>query len=139
MRVVLDTNVLVSGLLSPHGPSARLIDLAQDRKIQLLLDDRVFQEYQQVLRRPRFGFSSTAIDLVLEFLETEGERLVANPLPMTGADPSDQPFLEVAVSGQADLLVTGNLRHYPRRPLGELRIVSPREALQLIIGSFPPP
>lgn len=127
--------MLVSGLLTPLGPSARIIDLAQRGEIQLLYDDRILHEYRQVLRRPRFGFSAASIGLFLEFLETEGEHLVARPLrPMSG-DPSDQPFLEVALSGQADFLVTGNLRDYPKKQLGPLRVLSPREAVVRLVSS----
>lgn len=136
LRAVLDTNVVVSGLLTPDGAAARLIDLAQRGELQLLYDDRIIREYHQVLRRPRFGFSSHAIALVLEFLETHGEHVVAKPMPSAGADPSDHPFLEVAVSGQADLLVTGNRRHYPQRPPGHLRILNPADALEWLCSSI---
>ena len=131
-RVVLDTNVLVSGLLTPAGPSARIVDLAQLGEIRLLYDDRMFQEYAQVLQRPRFGFSPPAVRLLLEFLEDEGEHVVADPLQPMGADSSDQPFLEVAVSGGASLLVTGNRKHYPKHSPPGFRIVSPQEALRLL-------
>lgn len=130
--MVLDTNVLVAGLLTPHGVSARLMDLAQRGELQLLFDDRMLDEYRQVLKRPRFGFSMGSVGIFLEFLESGGERVVARPLPPGGADPSDQPFFEVAVSGQAAALVTGNRRHYPQHPPGLLRILSPAEALRLL-------
>lgn len=133
-RLVLDTNVLVSGLLTPHGVSARLVDLAQREELRVLYDDRILQEYHRVLRRPRFGFSVAAVALLLEFVALNGERVVARPLSPAGADPSDQPFLEVAVSGAADLLVTGNRRHYPRSPVGSVRVVDPAEALRQLLA-----
>ena len=133
LRVVLDTNVLVSGLLTPLGPSARLIDLAQRREIRLLYDDRMFQEYAQVLRRPHFGFSPSAIDILLEFLEVDGEHIVARPLHSMGVDPSDHPFLETAISGEADLLVTGNRKHFPKTAPRGLKIVAPAEALKQLL------
>lgn len=137
-RVVLDTNVLVSGLLTPHGTAARLMDLAQREDLQLLYDDRILQEYRQVLRRPQFGFSGVAVALLLEFIETSGEHVVARPLPLAGTDPSDQPFLEVAVSGAADALVTGNRRHYPKQSAGSVRILSPADALQWVLSRSDP-
>ena len=130
---MLDTNILVSGLLTPTGPPARLVDLAQREEIRLLYDDRMFREYSQVLQRPRFGFSPAAVQVFLEFLRTDGEHVVARPLRPIGTDPSDQPFLEVAVSARADLLVTGNRKHYPRRASQDVRIVTPAEALRLLI------
>ncbi|MBI4227251.1 MAG: PIN domain-containing protein [Candidatus Omnitrophica bacterium] len=124
----------MSGLLTPHGTSARLVDLAQREELRLLYDDRILHEYDQVLRRPRFGFSATTVALLLEFVEMSGERVVARPLPPAGTDLSDQPFLEVAVSGVAELLVTGNRRHYPRHPVGSLRILNSAEALRWMLS-----
>ena len=134
LRLVLDTNVLVSGLLTPLGPSARLMDLVQRGEIRLLYDDRMFQEYAQVLRRVRFGFSTSVVEMFLEFPGTDEEHLVARPLPPFGPDPSDQPFLEVAVSGEADLLVTGNRKHFPQHGPRGLRIVAPAGALKILLA-----
>lgn len=125
--------MLVSGLLTPAGSSARLIDLAQRGEIVLVYDDRMFQEYTDVLHRPRFGFSSSAVEVFLEFLEAEGQHVVARPLPAMGVDPSDQPFLEAAISAEADLLVTGNRKHYPRHPPAGVKIVTPAEAVKRLV------
>jgi putative PIN family toxin of toxin-antitoxin system len=135
-RVVLDTHVLVSGLLTPAGSSARLMDLAQRGEIRLLYDGRIFQEYAEALRRPHFGFSLPAVDRFLEFLVTEGELVVARPLKPAGVGPSDQPFFEVAISGAAQLLVTGNRKHFPQLSPKGLDIVSPAEALKRLAGNL---
>ena len=129
-RVVLDTNVLVSGLLTPVGSSARLVDLAQAGAVQLLYDERMVREHHQVLLRPRFGFSPETIAWFLEFLRVHGEIVIARPLPAASQDLSDQPFWEVAVSGQASLLVTGNAKHYPKHPPEGLHVVTPAQALE---------
>jgi predicted nucleic acid-binding protein len=57
MRIVLDTNILVSALLSPFRPPARALDLVLSDEIRLACDDRLMAEYRQVLARPRFGFA----------------------------------------------------------------------------------
>ena len=98
MRVVLDTNVLVSAFLSPDGAPAQLLTFALAGELTLLFDDRIMAEYAEVLRRPRFGLDEADIDLVLRQLEADGERVeptrstldfagrVGPPLPRCGRD-----------------------------------------------------
>jgi putative PIN family toxin of toxin-antitoxin system len=130
VRIVLDTNVLVSGLLNPHGAPGRVLDAVLAGTHVLLLDDRVRAEYAEVLERPRFGFAPTDVAALLKGLESCAESLVAPPLAVALPDPDDRPFLEVAVAGRADTLVTGNPRHYPIGRTGlELRIVTPAQFL----------
>lgn len=112
MIVVIDTNVLVSGLLSAHGAPARVLDLLTVGDLRLAYDDRIAAEYRQVLARPRLGFHPEAVAHLLDDLLAEGLPVVARPLPAVLPDPADLPFLEVAVEAAA-LLITGNLRHFP--------------------------
>lgn len=112
MRIVLDTNVLVSGLLNPHGPPGRVLDLLLSGALRLLFDDRILSEYREVLRRPRVGFAADDVAALLELLEAEGEAILAAPLDSALPDPDDAPFLEVAITGRAETLVTGNVRHF---------------------------
>ena len=117
MRIVLDTNVLVSGLLTPHGPPGRLVDLLLAGEVTLIYDDRILSEYHEVLERPRFDFDPGDVEDVLELFATEGEAVTAPPLAVELPDPDDLPFVEVATAGRADALVTGNRRHFPARAL----------------------
>lgn len=113
MRIVLDTNVLVSGLLNPHGAPGRLVDLLLAGEVTLIYDDRILAEYREVLARPRFDFDPGDVEDVLELFATEGEAVTAPPLALELPDPDDLPFVEAAAVGRADALVTGNVRHYP--------------------------
>lgn len=129
MRVVLDTNVLVSGVLNPHGPPGRLVDLALAGDLALVVDDRVLSEYQDVLRRPRFGLPARGVDVLVRHLRAAGEAVTARPLAVTLPDADDLPFLEVAAAGAATL-VTGNPRHFrPVRGRHQVRVLSARQAL----------
>lgn len=112
MRIVVDTNVLVSGLLNPHGPPGRVLDAVLAGTHVLLCDDRIRSEYTEVLGRKRFGFASADVATLLRGLESCGESVTAPPLSVSLPDPDDLPFLEVAVAGRADRLVTGNPRHF---------------------------
>lgn len=125
MRIVLDTNVLVSGLLSAGGPPGRILDGVMAGALGLVLDDRIAREYRAVLARRRFGFDRELREVVLRFLETTAERALAPPLDVQCADPGDQPFLEVAVAAGVDALVTGNRRHFPTR--ASVPILGPAE------------
>jgi putative PIN family toxin of toxin-antitoxin system len=127
VRVVLDTNVLVSGLLRPDGPPGRIVDLLLDGGFELLVDDRIVAEYEAVLPRPKFALDRRDIRKLLEVVEQEGIFVSARPIDVTLPDPFDRPFLEVALSGGADSLVTGNGRHFPAKARGDLRVEAPSD------------
>ena len=113
MILVLDTNVLVSALLRPDGPPGRVLDLFLSKRCGIAYDDRILREYREVLPRPKFGFTPSLVEALLEVIDAEGLGVAAPPVPVELPDPDDQAFLEVAVAIRADALVTGNLRHYP--------------------------
>jgi putative PIN family toxin of toxin-antitoxin system len=115
MRIVLDTNVLVSGLLSPHGPPGRLVALVVAGELRLLVDDRILREYAEVLTRPRFGFDRATVLELVDFLAEAAEHVDSSQVSVALADQDDAPFLEVAIAGGADALVTGNARHFKTR------------------------
>lgn len=134
MRIVLDTNVVVSGLLSVSGPPAQIVDLVSTGDLTLVVDDRIVSEYRDVLVRPRRGIALSDIHEFLALLE-DAEQCIGAPLPFALLDPFDEPFLEVAVAGAVDALVTGNEKHF-RTPGGRLAIpvLSPRRFLDLLAG-----
>jgi putative PIN family toxin of toxin-antitoxin system len=135
VRVVLDTNVLVAGILNPHGPPGRLVDLVFAGDLTLLADDRILSEYDEVLRRSRFGFRIEDVAAVMAFIRLTAEVAPVPPLAVTLPDPDDLPFLEVAVAGEADLLITGNQAHFsPLAGSHGVLVVSPREALIALAG-----
>jgi putative PIN family toxin of toxin-antitoxin system len=135
LKIVLDTNVLVSGILSPNGsPAAVLRALLTDR-VTLCFDERIVSEYRDVLTRTRFSFDPDLVEELIGFLETAGSPTLAAPLAATLPDPSDQMFIEVAVSSNTDFLVTGNLKHFPEPARAGVSVVSPRAFLdQLLEG-----
>ena len=125
MRIVLDTNVLVSGLLSPHGPPASILSLVVNSNIQLLYDNRLLQEYIEVLHRDKFSFSTESIDALISYILAEGAYVSAEPVGVAFSDDDDRMFYEVMITGEANYLVTGNRTHFPK----DLRVKSPREFL----------
>jgi putative PIN family toxin of toxin-antitoxin system len=130
VRVVLDANVLVSGVLSPHGPPGRLLDLALAGDLVLVVDDRLLGEYAEVLRRPCFKLPAREVEALVRYLRDVAVPVVGRPLEVTLTDPGDLPFLEVAAAGEA-MLVTGNARHFrPVRGRHHVRVMSARQALE---------
>ncbi len=103
MRIVLDTNVLVAALLSPHGAPAAVLQLILSGGALVCFDTRVMSEYREVLRREKFGFDRELTDELLEFLKTEGELVASAPLDLAMPDPADAMFLEVGTAGGAHL------------------------------------
>lgn len=131
MQVVVDTNVLVSALLTPFGNAARILDMVIRRNIGILYDDRIISEYRDVLLRPKFGFEKKDVDALIDFFETEGLKVTPSLINEPFIDKDDLPFLEVAITGMADVLITGNKRHFKTRSAKGVKIVGPEEFLRL--------
>ena len=132
MIIVLDTNVLVSGILKPHSKTAAILRLVADGTVQLAYDYRLLSEYRDVLNRPRFNLPKEAVESFLAQVEQEGFLVSAKPSKFNLPDPGDEPFLEVALSAGAAPIVTGNKRHFPKRNYEGVRILSPAEFLKTL-------
>lgn len=115
MLVVIDTNILVSALWSRNGAPARVISMVLTGDIVPCYDYRILCEYRDVLQRPKFGFSKSQINALLDWIETYGRSVVAEPLDDVFVDEADKKFYEVAKFCGA-VLVTGNLKHFPAGP-----------------------
>jgi len=125
---VLDTNVVISGLLSPHGPPGRLIDALLARRLVITYDDRILHEYREVLARAKFRFDANR---VAAFLRIMAFQIPVSAFPVKGlkaSDPDDTVFLEVAAASEGKTLVTGNTKHFPPAGRGTVRVPAPVEA-----------
>jgi len=128
MRLVLDTNVLVSGFLSDISPPAQILNAMRDRTVTPIISSPVVAEYQAVLLRPVLRLDSSE---VAEFLAALSDNaLYTEPFPIDPddfPDPSDLPFYATALAGLCPL-VTGNRKHFPAD--GPVEILTPREAAE---------
>ena len=128
MRVVFDTNVIVSALLSGGGTADSALQLVVQGAATLLMDSRILAEYDEVTARPRFGLPDVERRALLDLLSQIAEPVIARPLRLSLPDPDDRLFVEVAVAGRADVIVTGNVKHFvPRRGALGVVIRSPRQ------------
>ena len=134
MRVVVDTNVIVSGLMNHDGSPGRVIDALLSGKAVLLYDDRILSEYRQVLPRPKFRLNLSEIDEFLRFVEESGEYFSGQRLDLVLPDATDLVFLEVATASLADALITGNAKHFrPLRGQHAVKVLSPVEFAKTIV------
>jgi uncharacterized protein len=129
MKIILDTNVLVAGLLSPFGPCAGIVRMVSSGNLTLYFDSRILSEYSEVLRRSKFRFQTDKVVALLDHIKRRGHLVASSPLSNSLPDPGDQPFLEVAVSGQAVCLVTGNHAPFPLKPCQGIKVLSPGDFL----------
>ena len=126
MKIVLDTNVVVSGLLQARGNPAQVLALVLSGAVQICHDERILAEYAEVLARPRFKFDPKRVREVLSKIETDGLAFDASKeFNLDLPDPDDEPFLVVALAASADFLVTGNLADYPPDKRRGCAVVSP--------------
>lgn len=128
MKTVLDTNVLVSGLLKPQGNPAQIVSLVLAGAVQVCHDERILAEYSEVLARARFKFNPQRVREVLTKIEADGLAIDASHIKdLDLPDADDECFLEVALAAQTDYLVTGNLVDYPPGKRRGCVVVSPAE------------
>lgn len=127
MKIVLDTNVLVSGLLTPFGTSGEIVRMVSAGILIVQYDSRILSEYREVLYRPKFQFNHEWIDLLLDYIRKSGQSVPAGPLKNRLPDPDDEPFLEIAVAGRTACLITGNKAHYPPKAREGIKVLSPSE------------
>ncbi|MGE5444169.1 MAG: putative toxin-antitoxin system toxin component, PIN family [Ignavibacteriales bacterium] len=127
IRVVYDTNIVVSGLLNPEGVPALLLNLATEGFVKLVVSEEILKEYEEVLMRPKFGLSQRLVKRFLQRLRSRGKVVKAKTTLRVLKDPDDNKFLECALSGRAQWLATGNIRHFSFREFRGIKVVSPRE------------
>jgi putative PIN family toxin of toxin-antitoxin system len=124
---VIDTNVVVSGLLNPHGPSAQVVNAVLAGRLKLVYDPRILAEYRDVLHRPRLKL---APDKVIAFLNGLQSQTCVTPgtLAAPGPDADDIVFVEAALATTDKTIVTGNLADYPPQMLHGARVLTPAQA-----------
>lgn len=136
--VVIDTNVLVSALLSPISVPGRIAEEALNGHIIPLYSDAILAEYDEVLHRQKFRFDRDIIKLTLDAIIQRGVAVDAGPVEDILPDPKDAVFYEVTMEKRKTddaYLVTGNLKHFPQIHF----VVTPREMLEIIYGDIASP
>jgi uncharacterized protein len=129
-KLILDTNVIVSALISNSIPTKILYDLVLTREVETCLSEEVFAEYIEVLNRDKFAkFSNfkTKAEVVLNKLQEISTFYRTNRKIEVLTDMSDNKFLELAAVSSADYLITGNTLDFTITEFEYTRILTPRE------------
>ena len=135
---VIDTNILVSAMMSRHADSAtvQIVDKMIEGLIIPVYSDEIMDEYREVLHRKKFKFSSNLVEYILSAIKIYGMNVSPAPTGEALPDMKDLPFYEVVYEKKDEgaYLVTGNLKHFPVKPF----IVTARQMLNIISGKEAP-
>lgn len=132
MKIVLDTNVVISGFLIPGGPPGKIVDLWAENKLTVVVSQALIEEYFDVLLRPKFKRAGTIIerqDLLMGLLEMENSIFVypGIRLDVIREDPEDNRVLECAVEGKVQYIISGDEHLLALKEFQGIVIVSPAE------------
>lgn len=112
MRLVIDTNIIVSALLSPDGSAFKVISDVLDGKYTVFITEAIYKEYNDVLHRSKFGFDEDIIVYILSWFRANAIWIEPQESLEYMPDDNDRIFYNTAKCCKAKLL-TGNIRHYP--------------------------
>jgi putative PIN family toxin of toxin-antitoxin system len=131
LRLVVDTNVLVSAALRPLGLQRTVFRLAIAKPARLYVSEAILDEYRDVLARPELRIRKGLRQQLLQLVKIRARLVVPSRSVFMTEDPDDNKFLECADAAGADYLVTGNQRHYPRF-WKKTKVITPREFIDIV-------
>jgi len=131
IKIVLDTNILVSALWTPAGNASAIVNLIFTDKMVPCFDNHIINEYRSVLHRPRLSYSQGQVDKLLKEIIDRGYSVTVTPSVVEMPDESDRKFYDTAVFCSA-FLITGNIKHFPKDPL----IITPSGFLEKFKNSL---
>ena len=131
LRLVIDTNVIVSAALKPDGLQRTTFLLAITKPARLYVSEPVLEEYADVLSRPELSIRKGLRLQLLQLIKNHGHLVAPSRRIEVTSDPDDNIFVECADAARADFLVTGNRRHFPAF-WKSTKIVTPREFVSLV-------
>lgn len=131
LRLILDTNVVVSAALKPRGLQRTVLLLAMTKPVHWYASDAILQEYALVLARADLKIARNLRRQLLQLIKNSVRIIAPSHLPQVTLDPADNIFIECADAARADYLITGNQRHLPKF-WKNTKIVSSAEFLAVV-------
>ena len=131
LRLVIDTNVLVSAAIKPAGLQRTVLLLGITKPARLYVSRPILEEYSEVLSRPELRIRKGLRQQLLQFIKNHCYTVAPTRLLKVTSDPDDNMFLECADTARADYLVTGNQKHFPRF-WKKTKVITPREFISLV-------
>jgi uncharacterized protein len=131
LRLVIDTNIVISAALKPDGLQRTVLLLAITKPARLYVSAAIVAEYREVLARPELNIRKGLRQQLLDLIKNQAQ--IVKPLRslQVAKDPDDNKFLECADSARADYLVTGNQRHFPKF-WKKTKVITSREFISLV-------
>jgi putative PIN family toxin of toxin-antitoxin system len=130
LRLVIDTNVLVSAALKPEGLQRTTLLLAITKPARFYVSRPILEEYADVLLRPELAIRKGARQQLLQLIRNNSHIVTPTRRLEVASDPDDNVFLECADAARADYLITGNQKHFPRF-WKKTKIITAREFISL--------
>ena len=131
LRLVIDTNVVVSAALKPEGLQRTVVLLAMTKPARWYVSDPIVSEYTMVLARPELKIRRSMRQQLLQLIKNHTRVVTPSRVAQVTSDPDDNIFVECADAARADYLVTGNQRHFPKF-WKNTKIISSSEFLSVI-------
>ena len=131
LRLVVDTNIVVSAALKPDGLQRTVVLLAITKPARLYISKTILMEYREVLSRPELRIRKGLQQQLLDLVRKRANFVTPRWTIQVAGDPKDNMFLECADAAHADYLVTGNIRHFPRF-WKRTKVITSREFLSLV-------
>ena len=131
LRLVLDTNIIVSAALNPDGLQRTVLLLALTKPARLYVNEAILAEYASVLARPELKIRKGLRQHLLQLIKSRCYRVAAAKRLQVTRDPDDNIFLECVDAARADYLVTGNQRHFPRF-WKKTKVITSREFISIV-------
>lgn len=140
MRAVIDTNVLVRAMLKPDGSVGPVVDFLRDGRYVFLYSEATLNELIEVLSRPRmvhrYGLTAAEVETLCALVIRRGELVEPDRTITACRDPKNNKFLEVAVAGRADVIVTTDEDLEVLDPFEGIRLIQPARFLHLLAQSL---
>lgn len=130
---VIDTNVIVSAMLKWNSVPGNILELAIEGPITPVLNEKILEEYREVLLRPKFHFTDKIVSEVIEAIKRRAIFADEERIDIELPDPKDRVFYEVVMEQRKNsdaYLVTGNIKHFPVEPY----VVTPKEMMDIILS-----
>jgi putative PIN family toxin of toxin-antitoxin system len=131
LRLVIDTNVLISAALKPDGLQRTVLLLALTKPARLYVSEVILAEYREVLARPELQIRKGIRQQLLQVIKNRSHLIAPNQRLQVTSDPDDNMFLECADAARADYLITGNQRHFPKF-WKQTKIITTREFITVV-------
>jgi putative PIN family toxin of toxin-antitoxin system len=137
LRLVLDTNILVSAAIKPDGLQRTVLLLAMTKPARLYVTKAILAEYQEVLARREFKIRRGLRQQLLQLIKNRTQSVNPERALRVAKDLDDNKFLECADAARADYLITGNQRHFPRF-WKKTKVITSREFIGIVAPHFTP-